>query len=100
MGDDDKNSFNRGEQPMKNGNCPKCGSSEIHAGTEVFPKSGPFTCNAIPIGLTAMAPLDNYVCAACGYVESYISREDDIASIRRKWPQVASKKESTPEEKG
>jgi ribosomal protein S27AE len=99
MGDDDKHAFNRGEQPMKNGTCPKCGSSDIYAGTEVFPKSGPFTCNAIPVGLTAMAPLDNYVCAACGYVESYISREEDIASIRRKWPQVTSEKESTPEEK-
>ena len=83
---------------MKNGTCPKCGSSEIYAGTEVFPKSGPFTCNAIPVGLTAMAPLDNYVCAACSYVESYISREEDVASIRRKWPQVNSEKESTSEE--
>ena len=71
---------------MKNGNCPKCGSSEIFAGTEVFPKSGPFSCNAIPVSLTAMAPLDNYVCGDCGYLESYISRPDDIDLIRRKWP--------------
>ena len=73
---------------MKNGSCPKCGSSEIHAGTEVFPKSGPFTCNAIPVSLTTMAPLDNYVCTACGYVESYVSQAGDIDKIRRKWPPV------------
>jgi hypothetical protein len=82
---------------MKNGNCPKCGSSEIYAGTDVFPKSGPFTCNAIPIGLTAMAPLDNYVCAACGYLESYISREEDIDGIRRKWPMVHAADNTAPE---
>lgn len=73
---------------MKNGTCPKCGSSEVLAGTDVFPKSGPFSCNAIPVSLTAMAALDNYVCAGCGYVESYISRQEDIEIIRRKWPAV------------
>lgn len=83
---------------MKNGTCPKCGSSEVHAGTEVFPKSGPFTCNAIPIGLTAMAPLDNYVCVACGYVESYVAREEDIASIRRKWPRAGGEADAAQSE--
>jgi len=83
---------------MKNGTCPKCGSSEVFAGTKVFPKSGPFSCNAIPISLTAMAPLDNYVCAACGYVESYISREEDLDGIRRKWPSVRGAAEAPPEQ--
>jgi ribosomal protein S27AE len=82
---------------MKNGTCPKCGSSEIFAGTKVFPKSGPFSCNAIPVSLTAMAPLDNYVCAACGYVESYISRAEDLDGIRRKWPSVGGETEAPPE---
>ena len=45
-----------------------------------------------------MAPLDNYVCAACGYVESYISREEDIAGIRRKWPTLGADEETTPED--
>ena len=75
---------------MKSGQCPKCGANEIFAGTEVFPKSGPFTSNAIPVSLTTMAPLDNYVCGDCGYVESFISRKDDIAIIRRKWPAVST----------
>jgi hypothetical protein len=85
---------------MKNGTCPKCGASDVHAGTEVFPKSGPFTCNAIPIGLTAMAPLDNYVCVACGYVESYIASSQDRASIRRKWPRVGADPHPAPQEEG
>jgi hypothetical protein len=83
---------------MKRGDCPKCGSSEVYAGTEVFPKSGPFSCNAIPVSLTAMAPLDNYVCAACGYVESYINRGEDIATIRQKWPAVNTADQPPPED--
>jgi predicted nucleic-acid-binding Zn-ribbon protein len=81
---------------MKNGICPKCGASEVYAGTEVFPKSGPFTSNAIPIGLATMAPLDNYVCMACGYVESYIGNRDDLAAVRRKWPRIVTEEEKTP----
>ncbi|MBL0714225.1 MAG: hypothetical protein JJV98_11040 [Desulfosarcina sp.] len=85
---------------MKSGRCPKCGSSKVYSGTEVFPKSGPFTCNAIPISLTALAPLDNYVCVDCGYVESYISTPEDLETVRRKWPQPGkaqtSSETSTP----
>ena len=82
---------------MKSGTCPKCGSSEVFAGTNVFPKSGPFSCNAIPISLTAMAALDNYVCTACGYMESYVAREEDLAVIRRKWPTPRDTQETPPE---
>ena len=56
---------------MKNGQCPKCGSKEIYSGANIPLKSGPFSSNAIPLGLTSMAALDNYVCTACGLVESY-----------------------------
>jgi hypothetical protein len=45
-----------------------------------------------------MAPLDNYVCAACGYLESYISREEDIDGIRRKWPMVHAADDPAPED--
>jgi hypothetical protein len=34
------------------------------------------------------ALLDNYVCAACGYVESYVARRDHLNSIAEKWPKV------------
>lgn len=71
---------------MKNNTCPKCGSSEIHAGIDVHPKSGPFTSNAIPISLTSVAALDNYVCTRCGYVESYVADTHKRQEISRKWP--------------
>ena len=73
---------------MKGNKCPKCGSSDIYAGTDVYPKSGPFTSNSIPIGLTSIAALDNYVCIACGYVESYVAEAEKLKEISRKWTRI------------
>ena len=76
---------------MKNATCPKCGSKEVYSGVEVYPKSGPFISNAIPISLTSIASLDNYVCTQCGYVESYISDTRKLEEIAKKWPRVGRK---------
>ncbi|MBC2743930.1 MAG: hypothetical protein HGJ93_12985 [Desulfosarcina sp.] len=46
---------------MKQGKCPKCGSANIYSAEDLPLKSGPFGSNSIPISLTAMAALDNYV---------------------------------------
>lgn len=77
---------------MKSGKCPKCGSSEVYFGANVFPKIGPFASNSIPISITSVAALDNYVCAACGYLESYVAEAFKRDEIRRKW-----KKTEAPE---
>ena len=73
---------------MKENKCPKCGSSDIYAGIDVYPKSGPFTSNSIPISLTSIAALDNYVCVACGYVESYVAETEKLKEISKKWEKV------------
>ena len=73
---------------MKTGTCPKCNSHEIFSGAGVALKKGPFGSNSIPIGLTSIAALDNLVCVACGYVESYVSDPDKLAEISRKWDKV------------
>ena len=70
---------------MKSGKCPKCQSEAVYVGSEVFPKSGPFGSNAIPVSLTSMAALDNYVCGDCGYVEQYIADDSKRKEIARKW---------------
>ncbi len=70
---------------MKDGICSKCGADAVYAGKDVFPKSGPFGCNTIPVGLTSVAALDNYVCVTCGYLESYVADEDKLKEIARKW---------------
>ncbi|MGD8250921.1 MAG: hypothetical protein PVH30_05315 [Desulfobacterales bacterium] len=73
---------------MKNGICPKCGSGHIHSGAHIFPKSGPFASNAIPVNLSTLAPLDNFVCTDCGYLESYVANEKLRRVIEDKWPRV------------
>ena len=73
---------------MKNGTCPKCGSSAIYCGDKVPLKAGPFGSNSIPISLVSIAPLDNYVCADCGYLESYLAVKDNLEEIPAKWRRV------------
>ena len=70
---------------MKSGICPKCGSHKIFAAVDLPLKGGPFGSNSIPISLTSMAPLDNYVCTACGLVERYIADEDKLKEIAGRW---------------
>ena len=72
---------------MKSGKCPKCDSNNVYCGAKVFPKSGPFGSNSIPVSLTSIAALDNYVCVDCGYVESYVE-EDKLEEIARKWQKL------------
>lgn len=80
---------------MKSGVCPKCDSKNVYCGTNIFPKSGPFGSNSIPVSLTSIAALDNYVCVDCGYVESYVE-EDKLEEIARKWQKAAAS--APPEE--
>lgn len=75
---------------MKTGICPKCDSPEIFSGARIALKKGPFGSNSIPIGLTSIAALDNFVCGECGYVESYISDPQKLIEIARKWEKVGS----------
>jgi len=73
---------------LREGKCPKCGSDEIYAGLNIAPKSGPFASNSIPIGLFSIAALDNYVCAQCGYLESYIASAEKLKEIPHKWRRI------------
>lgn len=74
---------------MKKGSCPKCGSREVYSGADIGFKRGMNNSNSIPLGgLNFPAPLDNYVCGDCGYLESYLAREKDLEAVRKKWPLV------------
>lgn len=77
---------------MKDGNCPKCGSGEVYSGVELIMKGGPFASNSIPVSLTSLAPIDNYVCVTCGYVEHYISDQSKLKEIVKKWDKAESEK--------
>ena len=77
---------------MKSGQCPKCGSFDVYSGAYVPNKSGGgYGNNTIPVSgglFDRNVALDNYVCVNCGYVESYISDEEQLQRIAKKWPRV------------
>jgi len=81
---------------MKNGLCPKCGSTDVRSGEFLEEKEGRYTGNRIPVTIAtffsfnSVAWLDNYVCARCGYVESYIADPKRLAEIAERWPAVSS----------
>ena len=75
---------------MKEGKCPKCNADNVYCGVEVYPKSGPFGSNSIPISITSIAALDNYVCVECGYLERYIAEDEKLQQIADKWRKVSS----------
>ena len=86
---------------MKDANCPKCGSGDVYSGVELIVKDGPianilkggpFASNSIPISLSSMAPIDNYVCVNCGYVEHYISDRSKLKEIEKKWDKACADK--------
>jgi predicted nucleic-acid-binding Zn-ribbon protein len=79
---------------VKEGKCPKCGSDRVYHGSDIPAKCGPFGSNSIPVTMVSIAALDNYVCARCGYVESYVAESSKLREISRKWPRVNEEKVS------
>lgn len=61
---------------MKSGICPKCGSSDVWCKTSMGYRG------ALMLGLFTSIPLTDYVCAECGYVESYV-KEDQMNRMRK-----------------
>jgi predicted nucleic-acid-binding Zn-ribbon protein len=78
---------------MKNGKCPKCKSKEVYSGENIKLKKGVYGANTIPLGglFGSHVVLDNYVCANCGYLESYINKKEDLFKIRSQWKAVEAK---------
>ena len=77
---------------MKEGKCPKCGSTNVYVADDLPLKSGPFGSNSIPVSLTALAALDNYVCVDCGFVENYVTDERMLKKIAKRWDLVSDSK--------
>ncbi len=82
---------------MKTGKCPKCGSKKIFSAVDMPLKGGPFGSNSIPISLTSMAALDNYVCTDCGLVERYVADQEKLEEIARRWAPVNADREESRE---
>lgn len=72
---------------MKNGECPKCGSKEISRGAE-HGRSGCNTNEFMRVAYMTKVELIHYVCAACGYTESYIEDPKGLSAIRKKFTRL------------
>jgi RNA polymerase subunit RPABC4/transcription elongation factor Spt4 len=75
---------------MRDGVCPKCGSTEVYSNAQLpqFVRYGSYYANSIPITVWRNVALDVYVCAACGFVERYVSDPAKLSLITRKWPRA------------
>ena len=66
---------------MKNtGTCPKCSSTDIRT------YRGRTWATMIPVGYKVFGAVYTswFVCASCGFVETWIERQEDLATIRKK----------------
>jgi len=75
------------------GTCPKCASDRVYSGAALDPdtKKGEAIqrtryTNAISLGMTGDAPIDNYVCAVCGFVDKYVADCPEMDRLVGKWP--------------
>lgn len=66
---------------MKNtGVCPKCSSSDIRVSRRKIPAT------QIPMGITLFGAVYTswFLCAACGFVETWVEDPADLQRIREK----------------
>lgn len=64
---------------MKNGKCPKCGS------TSVYTQQNELQETRVSGRLQVV---DDYVCAACGCFETYLTDKDALRKIAERWKKV------------
>lgn len=82
---------------MKSGTCPKCDSTEILCA----PVGGWHGLHQIHIEWLDAALVQCLVCAACGYVESYVHSDLGLRKMRRAYERYRAPHGSRqPEERG
>jgi len=65
---------------MKNGKCMKCGATDVHHVEKRYPEPR----GIIGITLWSSVPVDDYICGACGFRETYLSDLADMDKIKKK----------------
>jgi predicted nucleic-acid-binding Zn-ribbon protein len=79
---------------MKNGKCPKCNNSNVYKCTRGIDWGSKSQWLEVWIGETESRSnlwtgFDSYVCANCGYFETYITDDKAINEIKEKWKKVS-----------
>ena len=76
---------------MKNGQCPKCNSTNVFKSENGLSMGGHTTTLQIftgPFNSSLPAGCESYVCADCGYFENYIVTKDRLEEVRKQWKKV------------
>lgn len=76
---------------MKNGTCPKCGSTEVYDDTSKGRLARGYRDGLAIDGFSSI-PLINYVCTDCGYTENYVQHKEDTERLKRKWNRTVKRK--------
>lgn len=81
---------------MQDGICPKCSSDEVYddSNKSVF---GRGKRDALNISTFSAGIVRNYVCIDCGYIESYLEKEDKRNAIRENWNRTLKPKRKNDE---
>ncbi|HEX2697714.1 MAG TPA: hypothetical protein VHM28_08390 [Anaerolineales bacterium] len=81
---------------MKNGQCPKCQSTDVYKGSTspLHAGEGLVHLEAYPPNRGVNLLIDAYVCHNCGYTEMYVaegsmSKVDAIAQDSKNWKKVS-----------
>ena len=72
---------------MKSGMCPKCKSATVYQRN--FP--GGYR-SALALAFDSGVRLEDYVCAACGYVESYLEDLNKLSKVKKHCRLITPKK--------
>jgi predicted nucleic-acid-binding Zn-ribbon protein len=75
---------------LRSGKCPMCGSDEVYENTETA-SNGDSGKVAVGMWGTKKITLIRYLCADCGYVETYVDNLKDREKAREHWKSVNPK---------
>ncbi|HUF83445.1 MAG TPA: hypothetical protein VMQ81_02520 [Acidimicrobiia bacterium] len=73
---------------MKDGNCPKCSSTDVRTAERRSDFSWGDAAPSVRFG-PSYSEVDTYLCIACGYVEHYVADPAKLADVAASWPSVS-----------
>jgi len=80
------------DSAMQDGRCPKCAAATIYQKHNGIAADSQLT---IALGLLSYAEFDTYICASCGYTESYIADRRALAKIAQQWHKVPESRDGS-----
>lgn len=76
---------------MKSGKCPKCSQNTVYMsrkGITFHSNSAMYIQNLKSIMTVPFDNYNNYVCASCGYFETYIDDKEKLSEIQKHWSKM------------